>query len=150
MLGEFGGLGGAIGTNDLEDDFGGAAHGCELDVIGLKGKTGRCRKGLRMRRKIVNRGGEDGRRDASNTVCGGTPQPLLRSFAQGAFVFHWRRIEDSGSAGHGILGNSHGNQVLLQKDLAGCDGWHGYNVSIWISLRNATRAIAVKRRLVSR
>ena len=40
-----------------------------------------------------------------------------------------RTGSDADGAGHGILGNSHGNQVLFQKDLAGCDGWiHGYNV----------------------
>ena len=36
---------------------------------------------------------------------------------------------DADGAGHGVLGDAHGNQVLLQEDLAGCDGWiHGYNV----------------------
>ena len=36
---------------------------------------------------------------------------------------------DANGPGHGVLGNAHGNQVFLQKDLSGCDGWvHEYNV----------------------
>ena len=65
--------------------------------------------------------------------------------------------EISGSAGDGHGGLDMGgefllgNEVFFQKDLARCDGWiHGSNVLIWISLRNATRTLAVKRRLVSR
>jgi len=41
-----------------------------------------------------------------------------------------RTGRDADGAGHGILGNPHGNQVFLQKDFAWCDEWaHGYNVS---------------------
>src|ERR1035437_10214413 len=57
---------------------------------------------------------------------------------------------DADGAGHGVLGNAHGNQVFLQKDLAGCDGWiHGYNVlryrgaSMVITNRDLGRAMFV-------
>jgi len=30
---------------------------------------------------------------------------------------------DADGAGHGVLGDAHGNEVFLQKDFAGCDGW---------------------------
>ena len=47
---------------------------------------------------------------------------------------------DADRTGHGVLGDSHGNQVFLQKDFAGCDGWnHGYNVSRY---RGASMVIA--------
>jgi hypothetical protein len=62
VLGEFEGAGGAVGVLDLVVD--GSGHAEVLLV-------------LRMRREIVNLGGEVWWRDASMAVCGETPQALF-------------------------------------------------------------------------
>ena len=50
-----------------------------------------------------------------------------RSLAEHDLVDRPRRHADG--AGHGVLGNAHGIEILLKQDLAGCDGsFHGCNV----------------------